>query len=304
MTLIKPMLAAKIERLEDLEVSAERWLYASPKIDGIRCIIQGGVPLTRSLKPVPNKFVQAWAKEHAERLEGLDGELVVGDPRGADAFRRSSSGLMSHDGEPNFTFCVFDRFDLSAPDQSYEERLRRADKACNFIPEAVPIEGAVVTDRMAIERLDEFYLEMAFEGTILRCPFAPYLQKRATLKSRALMKLKRFEDSEAIVLDVVERLHNANEARTNALGHIERSSRKENMIPTGTMGALKVRDMVSGVEFEVGTGFSDADRAWWWGQRSNKATGQIIKYRYFPTGAKDKPRFPVFCGIRDLRDMS
>ena len=301
---IFPMLAAKIERLEDLEVSPERWLYASPKIDGIRCIVQDGVPLTRSLKPVPNRFVQAWARVMGPYVNGCDGELVVGPPTGADVFRRTSSALMSHEGEPHFTFWVFDRFD-PADDYGFETRLQLLKEKGQISIHVELVGHRKVMSHAAIEALDELYLAEGYEGLMLRNATSGYLQKRATLKSRALMKLKRFEDSEAVVVGVIERMHNANEAKTNALGRTERSSHKENMIPTGTMGALKVRDLKTGVEFEVGTGFSDADRAWWW-ERSyhGRVFEHIIKYRYFPTGSKDKPRFPVFCGVRDVRDIS
>lgn len=32
--------------------------------------------------------------------------------------------------------------------------------------------------------------------------------------------------------------------------------------------------------------------------------GSTVKYKYFEIGVKDKPRFPIFCGFRDKRDMS
>jgi len=36
-------------------------LLASVKIDGVRCIIRDGVAMSRSMKPIPNASVQAWA---------------------------------------------------------------------------------------------------------------------------------------------------------------------------------------------------------------------------------------------------
>ena len=65
-----------------------------------------------------------------------------------------------------------------------------------------------------------------------------------------------------------ERLHNANEATVDALGHTERSSHKENMIPMDTLGALVVESDKFGV-FQIGTGFDDSLRKWIWENRSD-----------------------------------
>ena len=113
-------------------------------------------------------------------------------------------------------------------------------------------------------------------------------------------------------------MHNANEATVNALGHTQRTSHQENLVPTGTMGALIVRDLTTGVEFNIGTGFDDATRDWWW-NHSVAYTGNIgndgseirmlmsprliVKYKHFAVGAKDKPRFPAYLGIRDASDL-
>src|SRR5690606_29022945 len=120
---------------------------------------------------------------------------------------------------------------------------------------------------------------------------------RATLREGWLWKLKRFEDSEAVILDFEERMHNANVAKTNALGYKERSSHKENLVPMGTLGALKVRDVKTGVEFDIGTGFSDLERQRMWDIR-DRWLGRVVKYKFLPVGVKDKPRHPVYLGPR------
>jgi DNA ligase-1 len=66
------------------------------------------------------------------------------------------------------------------------------------------------------------------------------------------------------------------------------------------MGALVVRDLATGVIFSIGSGFDDALRFTYW---LSPPIGQIVKYKYFPSGSKDKPRFPIFLGIRDEGDM-
>ena len=115
-------------------------------------------------------------------------------------------------------------------------------------------------------------------------------------------------------------MHNGNEATINKLGHTERSSHQANLVPLNTMGALIVRDLKTGVEFNIGTGFDDTDRVWWWnhpmilrssaikmndgGIRYNVTLPDVIvKYKYFAQGSKDKPRFPTYLGLRDEGDM-
>jgi DNA ligase-1 len=135
-----------------------------------------------------------------------------------------------------------------------------------------------------------------------RAPNGPYKFGRSSTNEGTLLKLKRFEDSEAEIIGVEELLSNQNDANKNALGHTERSSHKANMVPMGTMGCLNVRDLKSKVEFSIGTGFDADTRAEFWKTRKT-VIGKIVKYKYFASGSKDKPRFPVFLGFRDKRDM-
>ncbi len=68
------------------------------------------------------------------------------------------------------------------------------------------------------------------------------------------------------------------------------------------LGALAVRDVLSGVEFEIGTGFSEALRQKIWSQQ-DRYRSQLVKYKRFDPGTKDKPRHPVFLGFRHPDDM-
>jgi hypothetical protein len=72
-------------------------VLASPKIDGIRAIIGNGAALSRSLKPIRNLFVQS-VLGRAE-FQGLDGELVVGDPNDPNCMQNTTSGVMREAGD-------------------------------------------------------------------------------------------------------------------------------------------------------------------------------------------------------------
>lgn len=53
-------------------------VYASPKLDGIRCSIVDGKALSRTLKQIPNKHI--FNQLSTTDLNGLDGELIIGSP--------------------------------------------------------------------------------------------------------------------------------------------------------------------------------------------------------------------------------
>lgn len=289
---IRPMLAAKLEgNLSEVRLP----LLASPKLDGIRAVIIDGKIMSRSMKPIPNEHVQAVFGRHD--LNGLDGELILGDPRSASAFRDTTSAVMTYGGTPDVVFHAFDHYLVNGP---FHARMHEVKKAVLRHPLISLVWHAHVENVVSILALEEQWLAEGYEGIMLRDPGGRYKFGRSTLREGGLLKLKRFHDSEAVVLGVVERMHNANEAKPDERGYMKRSSHQENKVATGTMGALSVRDLASGVEFEIGTGFSDTDRSIMW---TAPPVGKIAKYRYFPTGSKDKPRFPVFNGFRAVEDL-
>ena len=95
---LRPMLACKTPA--DLSV-LHFPLLASPKLDGIRCLITEQGPMSRSMKPIRNRYVQE-VLSHPHLL-GADGELIVGNATDPDVYRTSNSGVMSENGEPDFT---------------------------------------------------------------------------------------------------------------------------------------------------------------------------------------------------------
>ena len=96
-TISKPMLASKCERPDLLPFR----VLATPKLDGIRCLKPGGKALTRSFKPISNRFAREWIE--ADLPDGLDGELML---RGG-TFSETTSAIDARDGQPNFVFHVF-----------------------------------------------------------------------------------------------------------------------------------------------------------------------------------------------------
>lgn len=278
-----------------------RWpMYASIKLDGIRAVVRDNKLLSRSLKLIPNVEIRAALSKPA--FEGLDGELIVGDPASPTCYRDTVSGVMSEDKSPDWKFYVFD--DHTHTSAAFRYRLERLTDTIDGISQRIVLLPQILVHDVA--SLDEFEaktLEAGHEGVILRHPDSPYKFGRSTAREGYLLKVKRFVDGEAEVLEIIEEMHNGNVAETNELGRTKRSSHQENKVGKGRMGALLVRDIVTKVEFQIGTGFNDDDKRAWWLKRDKLGT-PIIKYKSFPIGVKDKPRHPVYLGMRDLRDMS
>lgn len=291
---MKPMLAATIEDVASLRYP----VLASPKLDGIRCLMMNDAAYSRNLKEIRNKFIQG---QLIDVPTGMDGELIVGDPKAKDCFNRSTSGVMSSDGQPNFTYWVFDKYDVDA---DFRNRLSVVSGIVRDLKNSRVklVAHKQITSPEELLRYEAQMLIAGFEGVMVRDPSGPYKFGRATLREGWLSKLKRFADGEAVIIDMVEQQHNTNPQTRDELGRSKRSSAKAGKAGAGTMGALKVRDVLSNVEFEIGTGFDDYMRAVAWSNKKDWI-GKVIKYKSQPVGAMDKPRFPVFLGFRHADDL-
>lgn len=294
----KPMLASDCGGIENVRFP----VIASPKLDGVRALVIDGVLMSRSLKPIPNVRVQELFKGLPNRL---DGELVVGDPCAPDVYRKTVSMAMADDKPiDGLVYYVFD--DFTEPTHPFYYRKNFAGlwsvRQSNMVLKAV--HQLEIFSSAGLAKYEEGCLTQGYEGVMLRSPDGPYKFGRSTTKEGYLLKLKRFADSEAEVIGVVELMHNGNEAKKNALGRTERSTAKAGKTGMGVMGALQVRDVKTGVEFEIGTGFTADERGRiWMGRNRHLKNKSLVKYKYFAGGSKDKPRFPVFLGWRDKRDM-
>jgi DNA ligase-1 len=291
----KPMLAAQFD-----EAYTKFPCFVSPKLDGVRATSVNGELLTRSLKKIPNRAVARRFNIDAP----LDGELIVGDPNSPTVFRDTMKTVMSF--EADITDLKFFAFDLVTPGR-FVERLQATRALCEEATNAGGDHFIYVPHRLVhtmdeILQAEEEALNQGFEGVMLRDPNGKYKFGRSTTAEAALVKLKRFNQSEAVIIGFEEQMHNANEAKVDNLGHTERSSHKANMVPTGMLGAMVVRDLNTNIEFNVGTGFTAADRQEYWTKRES-LVGKVVSYKFLAIGVKDKPRHPVFLGFRNKEDL-
>lgn len=300
----RPMLAETCSDPSQLEYP----VLVSPKLDGIRCVIHHNAVLSRSLKPIPNRFVRS----ELHGLPPLDGELIVGDPTNPRTWNETTSAIMSHDGEPDFTFYVFDAI---IPGKPFQERLKFAASQYGAHARIRLVEHTRCDSIGELLHLENEFVNQGYEGLMVRSMGGPYKYGRSTEKEGFLLKIKRFEDLEARVIGIQERQHHIGEAKVNALGLAERDHRNSSFVGMNELGALECQIDGSSVQFSVGSGFTAQQRIDFWngwlcigdrGTRSvpNAAIGKLAKIKCQGFTPDGKPRFPVFIGFRDPLDLS
>lgn len=289
-------------------------VYGQVKLDGIRVYVEGGYARTRSTKPVRSQQVQSFIAHNKHFFEGLDGELICGEPTAPNCYNRTDSSVMSFNKpDEDLRFYVFDMWESVDTFRNRLDDLEQLDfSGLNYRVELVETKLL-----WTIEQIDDYMNEkinLGHEGIVLRNPHSYYKNGRGSPVQGELIKRKdgRWLDTEAMVIGVKELRSNENEATINALGHTERSGHQENLVPQGVLGALEISGMFPEddtlesrlhgqcYQTSVGTGFDDQMRMELW---QNPPIGKIVKFKFFTGGVKDKPRFPVFLGFRDPDDM-
>lgn len=283
---VRPMLAATID-----DINAVRWpLLGSIKIDGIRILTTSNGSRTRSWKQVPNIHARFLLNQLPA---GLDGEIGVGEP--VD-FRQTTSGIMSIKGKPTFTYFVFDNYIASGAFVSRCDTLKFMK-----LPDWVVIVPQVLINSLAeCMRFFEKSLLEGNEGIILRKADAGYKFNRSTFKEHGMLKMKPWEDAEALCIGIVEEMHNANPVIRDVLGYATRSSASIGKIGKGTVGALIVKSDEYESKFEIGSGFTAEERKVMW---NVSPVGKIVKFKYLKFGNYTVPRHAVFAGFRAKEDM-
>lgn len=296
---IKPQLACDFD-----ETKLVFPLMAFPKIDGVRGINLTGTLTGRSLKKHKNKHVTALYSK--PEFMGMDGELAADVWDSPSLCRDTTSAVNRIEGQPEITWWVFDCVTAETCDIDYFERyglLLAKVKEIN-LPHLKIVPYEMVYSLEGLLAAEQRWLEQGFEGVIIRSLYGKHKSGRCTVKEGAYLRIKRFSDSEAVVLEIQEAMQNNNEAKTNELGRTERSSHKENKTAKGMVGSLLCKCCDTGEIITVGAGDMDHGERKFFFENPSNIVGKIIKYKSFKHGVKDKPRFPTFLSIRAESDIS
>lgn len=235
--------------------------WVSEKYDGVRAYWDGSRLLSRrgNVFHAPDWFTRD-LPDHP-----LDGELWMGRERFA-ALSGAVRRLEPLDSEwRRIRFMVFDR---PWDDRPFSDRLQklRAEFSDAGIDHLVLVDQRVATGHeQLMYQLDEV-IARGGEGLMLKHGDSLYRAGR----SRDLLKVKRFQDAEAVVL-----------------GHLPGKGRLR-----GKMGALLV-ELDSGRKLRIGTGFTDEERD------DPPPVGAVITFRYSGHTSTGLPRFASYVRIRD-----
>lgn len=272
-------------------------LLASPKFDGIRCVIKNRNAMSRSFKLLPSAQVQ----ETFVLQEHLDGELIEGKPTDFGVYNRTQSHVMSYDKPGNLAYYVFDYAHPDWLNKPFYERLSQAKGLLPRVPGFYMIEHREIEDEDELLGYEDEQLRLGFEGIMMRDPIGKYKPGRGTFNEGLIYKLKRFADGEGVIIDIVEGFTNENEKTKDELGYATRSERAEGLVPSGMLGKIVVD--FNGQIIEVAPGaFTHPERKAMLKHKENYI-GSFLKFRYFKHGVKDKPRFPRALGIRHAMDL-
>jgi len=233
----------------------------SEKYDGIRAIWTGSELLTRQSNPIsaPEWFTaplpEVW----------LDGELWTKRQNFEDLSSIVRTQIPEEERWREVQYMVFDMPDAKLP---FENRYKNYS---NLI-EQIGAEHIKAVKQQRFHSNHELskhlqaMVEKGAEGLMLHLATAPHQSGR----SDALLKLKPYFDDEAKVI-----------------AHLPGKGKY-----TGMLGALRVRNQ-QGIEFSIGTGFTDAERA------NAPPVGSIITYKYHGYTNNGVPRFASFLRVRE-----
>lgn len=284
----RPMLATA---LEDQDLDRLQFpLLGSPKIDGYRGLFWKGRFYARSGKLHPCPAIQALGKRMSEAgLPDLDGELIVP----GESFNTGGGKLRRLDYTGPVGFLVYDLLNDGLPFLNRWELYSHLEK----VPGLEYVTQVWLENKTQLLDFENTCLAGGFEGVVVRKPSALYKHGRGTLHDQIMLKLKRFHTAEARVLELLPRMHNENPQETSPLGYAERSSAKEGLLETNILGRIKVQGLNGPFKdqvFHIGTfdGLTEDDKIQ--ELRAGTLLGKVITYKYFPTGAKDRPRHPVY----------
>lgn len=193
----------------------------------------------------------------------VEGELWVG----RNGFEQTASIVQREKPHAGWLTLKFGIFDLPRESGTFRQRLSKI----KVWLDKHPASSAFLIDQTPVRYLQQFRDELqrienlGGEGLIVRDPDARYESGR----SMAILKVKNFQDAEAIVI-----------------AHLPGKGKHD-----GRLGALLV-EPEEGAQFRIGTGFSDTER------ESPPAIGTVITYKYYGRYRSGLPKFPSFLRVR------
>ena len=259
-----------------------RWqppYIVQPKYDGVRCravSVEGSYVLLSSegniIFSVPH--INEALNESGFEYE-LDGELYSHGMSFEDIVSITSRTVNLH---PNYQIMQYHIFDLVLENEPQHQRISRLYDSPNTIPNSIVLAPYYVAE--TLDQIMEVYnliINDGYEGIIVRHIAAPYIRKRSVY----VMKFKPKKEDTYEITGAFEEL-------------------SIDKVPKDTLGGL-VCCSGDGNTFNVGTGFTMADRKSLWTAFKDdpqSLVGKVCRVQYqHITSGKQVPRFPVFVEV-------
>lgn len=271
-----PMAALKyMERIEHV-----RWpQYAQPKLNGVRCVIRrfadGRFRYTsRTGKEFHGlQFLDEWLSRLILPGEEFDGELYRhGVPlQTISSLVRRSKNIDQAALQETIQLHIFDVINKDSFEQRHGMLASRFTSRM-YDSEYVKLVPTVrVGNEAECEALMDQWLEQGYEGLMLRDPQSLYL---ANYRSEYLLKYKKFQDAEAVIVDVEQ-----------GVGKDEGTAIFVCMMPNENIFRCRMAATI------------EARREMWLNREHYK--GKKITYRFQELTPYGIPEFPVGEAIRD-----
>lgn len=280
MEIRKPMLAKPINP----QVILKKWpktILVQPKIDGHRATYQHGKLWSRGGKEIVSVPHILNALHEADAPEGLDGELWV---RGCthqqvSTYVRTQYAVQDHE---KVGYHVFDIMSDLPCIERVENVQGHVEDICHTSDLVSCIHSvhtwATTAAAAKINNILKSYMDMGWEGIILRNPNAPYQHKRTS----DLMKLKPMKDDVYLITGTQEEC-------------------TQDGKPKGRLGALWCTTYNEGIgeaAFKVGTGLNHQQRQELWDIRES-LLGKLVHVKYQYLTERGVPCHPVVLNIQE-----
>lgn len=295
--MFKPMLAPN----EQVDIQTLKYpLFASYKIDGLRCIFQNGKMFTRALKLFPNiqlkryfEFLLDYTRLHNIILDGEFYAKSLSFPELSGLIRRLDDRIPS-----DFQFLCFDAI---KDNQFNTPFINRIINIPSFPNRCLLLEQRAVYNPQEIMDYYEEALNWGCDGLILRSIHGHYKCGRGTLKEGLIYKLKPFQTFDGKIIDIVQAtvVDPSAEKKVNELGRSVTSKKIGDRIPIPMAADFVV--LFNSIPLKVTIALTHEEKKTIWANRQDYI-GKMIEYKGMLVGAKDLPRHAVFLRFREDKE--
>ena len=283
-------------------------MYASTKFDGYRAVLMNDGFSSRSGKRHANWFLPTFFKELLKYRE-VQGVVLDGELWSPTLNFNALQSVLSSQSKPlpdDLGYYVFDvLYETEWGARWSSEFTKRYMLYMTLFQwgnplHVVPVKQLLVNSALEAEKIFRAAVEHGSEGIMLKSPSSQYKYGRATLNEGTFFKFKKFETTDAVIIDFERgkqmKVSVAMGVRTkDSMGHLERSHKKDDYEENDLIGSVWVR-IVKDQHYPVGTTckvglakeFGETE-VWLWKDR-DKYIGRHVEIRFQKHGSWKKPR--------------